>query len=195
MAFQMCPYLAGLDLPVLTNSLHIVDAPLPRPGTRMLVPSGTVFSEQNINLVPTGEDSLPRFHAARLVMGAAAVGARGVMQQDVALVAAERRLLARADEVIVSDRVWIGRSGHIDRRCRHCRRQDGARCRGASGDRGLEPHQGLDRCNRCRVQRDRFGFARTFGIAPQFGCIARSAQVNHAAACKMRAYPVGLVDR
>ena len=178
MAFQMCPYLAGLDLPVLTNSLHIVDAPLPRPGTRMLVPSGTVFSEQNINLVPTGEDSLPRFHAARLVMGAAA-----------------HRLLARADEVIVSDRVWIGRSGHIDRRCRHCRRQDGARCRGASGDRGLEPHQGLDRCNRCRVQRDRFGFARTFGIAPQFGCIARSAQVNHAAACKMRAYPVGLVDR
>ena len=34
-------------------------------------------------------------------MGAAAVGPRGVMQQDVILVAAERRLLDRAEEVIL----------------------------------------------------------------------------------------------
>ncbi len=112
---QMCPYLAGLDLQVLTNSLHIVDALLPQPGTRILVPSGTVFREQNIILAPAGEDSMPRFHAPRLFMGAAAVGARGVMQQDVILVAAERRLLARADEVVllVDSSKFVSSSGAI----------------------------------------------------------------------------------
>lgn len=98
---QMCPHLDGLDLQVLTNSLHIVNALLPQAGTRLLVPSGSVFREQNIILAPAGEDSMPRFHAPKLFMGAAAVGPRGVMQQDVILVAAERRLVDRAEQVIL----------------------------------------------------------------------------------------------
>ncbi|WP_236612999.1 DeoR/GlpR family DNA-binding transcription regulator [Sphingobium quisquiliarum] len=98
---QMCPCLEGLDLQVLTNSLHIVNALLPQAGTRILLPSGTLFREQNIILAPAGEDSMPRFHAPKLFMGAAAVGPRGVMQQDVILVAAERRLVDRAEQVIL----------------------------------------------------------------------------------------------
>lgn len=113
--FQMCPYLAGLDCQVLTNSLHIVDALLAQPGTSVLVPSGAVFREQNIILAPSGEDSMPRFHAPRLFMGAAAVGPRGVMQQDVILVAAERRLIERADQVIllVDSSKFVSSSGAI----------------------------------------------------------------------------------
>ena len=98
---QMCPHLAGLGLQVLTNSLHIVDALLPQPETRVLVPSGSVFREQNIILAPAGEDSMPRFHAPKLFMGAAAIGAQGVMQQDIILVAAERRFIDRAEEVVL----------------------------------------------------------------------------------------------
>lgn len=98
---QMCPHLAGLGLQVLTNSLHIVNALLPQAGTRILVPSGTVFREQNIILAAAGEESMPRFHAPKLFMGAAAVGPQGVMQQDVVLVAAERRLIDRAEQVIL----------------------------------------------------------------------------------------------
>lgn len=98
---QMCPHLAGLNLQVLTNSLHIVSALLPQAGTRILVPSGSVFREQNIILAAAGEDSMPRFHAPKLFMGAAAIGPRGLMQDDVVLVAAERRLIERAEEIIV----------------------------------------------------------------------------------------------
>ncbi|MBB4858872.1 DeoR family ulaG and ulaABCDEF operon transcriptional repressor [Novosphingobium chloroacetimidivorans] len=98
---QMCPHLAGLNLQVLTNSLHIVDALLPQASTRILLPSGSVFREQNIILAPAGEDSMPAFHAPKLFMGSAAVGSRGVMQPDVILVAAERRLIDRAEEVIL----------------------------------------------------------------------------------------------
>lgn len=98
---QMCPHLAGLDLQVLSNSLHIVSALLPQDGTRILVPSGAVFREQNIILAPAGEDSMPRFHAPKLFMGAAALGPQGVMQADVVLVAAERRLIDRAEKLIL----------------------------------------------------------------------------------------------
>ncbi len=98
---QMCPHLAGLGLQVLTNSLHIVNALLSQAGTRILVPSGTVFREQNIILAAAGEESMPRFHAPKLFMGAASVGPQGVMQQDVVLVAAERRLIDRAEQVIL----------------------------------------------------------------------------------------------
>lgn len=112
---QMCPYLASLEIQVLTNSLHIVNALLPQMGTRILVPSGTVFREQNIILAPAGEDSMPRFHAPKLFMGAAAVGPQGVMQQDVILVAAERRLIDRAEQVIllVDSSKFVSSSGAI----------------------------------------------------------------------------------
>jgi DeoR family ulaG and ulaABCDEF operon transcriptional repressor len=65
------------------------------------MPSGTLFREQNIILAPAGEDSMPRFHSPKLFMGAAAVGPQGVMQQDFILVAAERRLIDRAEKVIL----------------------------------------------------------------------------------------------
>lgn len=112
---QMCQHLAGLNCQILTNSLHIVDALLPQAGTRILVPSGSVFREQNIILAAAGEESMPRFHAPKLFMGAAAVGPQGVMQADVVLVAAERRLIDRAEKVIlmVDSSKFASRSGTI----------------------------------------------------------------------------------
>lgn len=98
---QMCPHLAGLNLQVLTNSLHIVSALINQAGTRVLVPSGAVFPEQSIILSVFGEDGMPRFHAPKLFMGAASIGPQGLMQADIVLVAAERRLIDRADEIIV----------------------------------------------------------------------------------------------
>jgi DeoR family ulaG and ulaABCDEF operon transcriptional repressor len=112
---QMCPHLAGLNLQVLTNSLHIVSALLPQSGTRVLVPAGAVFREQNIILSAAGEESMPRFYAPKLFMGAASVGSQGIMQADVVLVAAERRLIDRADEIIVlvDSSKFRGPSGNV----------------------------------------------------------------------------------
>lgn len=98
---QMCPHIAGLGLQVLTNSLHIVSALLNQAGTKVLVPSGAVFPEQSIILSVFGDDGMPRFHAPKLIMGAAAIGPQGLMQADIVLVAAERRLIDKADEIIV----------------------------------------------------------------------------------------------
>jgi len=98
---QMCPHLAGLNLQVLTNSLHIVSALINQVGTRVLVPAGAVFPEQSIILSVFDEDGMPRFHAPKLFMGAASIGAQGLMQADIVLVAAERRLIERAEQIIV----------------------------------------------------------------------------------------------
>jgi DeoR family ulaG and ulaABCDEF operon transcriptional repressor len=112
---QMCPHLDGLNLQVLTNSIHIVSALLQQAGTRILIPGGAIFREQNIVLSPTGDDLIPPFHAPKLFMGAASVGPQGVMQADIVLVAAERRLIERADEVIllVDSSKFKGSSGHV----------------------------------------------------------------------------------
>jgi len=98
---QMCPHVEGLNLQVLTNSLHIVNALLGQPGTRLSVPGGAIFPEQNIILSTGGDELMPRFHAPKLFMGCAAVGPHGIMQADVVLVAAERRLIDRAEQIIL----------------------------------------------------------------------------------------------
>lgn len=112
---QMCPHLEGLSLQVLTNSLHIVSALLPQAGTRILVPAGTVFREQNIILSAAGDESMPRFHAPKLFMGAASLGSQGIMQTDILLVAAERRLIERADQIIIlaDSSKFEGPSGNV----------------------------------------------------------------------------------
>jgi DeoR family transcriptional regulator, ulaG and ulaABCDEF operon transcriptional repressor len=112
---QMCQHLAGLNMQVLTNSLHIVNTLINQTGTRVLVPAGQVFREQNIILSAAGDDGMPRFHAPKLFMGAASVGAAGIMQADIILVAAERGLMERADEIIllVDSSKFDGPSGHV----------------------------------------------------------------------------------
>ncbi len=112
---QMCSHLSGLNLQVLTNSLYIVSALLPQSGTRLLVPAGQVFPEQNIILSAAGDDGMPRFHAPKLFMGAASLGPAGLMQADIILVTAERRLIERADQIIVlvDSSKFTGPSGHV----------------------------------------------------------------------------------
>ena len=97
---QMCPHLTGMHLQVLTNSLHIVSALLPLSDVRVQVPGGTVFREQNI-ILGGADEPLPKQQIPQLFMGAAAVGKSGLMQADLVLVAAERRLIERANELIL----------------------------------------------------------------------------------------------
>jgi DeoR family transcriptional regulator, ulaG and ulaABCDEF operon transcriptional repressor len=113
---QMCSHLADLGLQVLTNSLHIVSALLPQANTRISIPGGTVFREQNIVLSAFEEDGAPsRYRASKMFLGAAAVGRHGLMQTDTLLVQAERRLLSLADKVVlmVDSSKFSAPAGHI----------------------------------------------------------------------------------
>lgn len=111
---QMCGHLAGLELQVLSNSLHIIEALLPQAGTRVAIPAGVVFREQNIVLSPFEDDGMGRYRASKMFMGAAAVGTYGLMQTDLVLAQAERRLFERATElvVLVDSSKFEGPAGH-----------------------------------------------------------------------------------
>lgn len=98
---QMCPYLEGLELQVVTNSLHIVSALLPQQKTRVYLPAGALFREQNILLSPFDDDGTGHYQASKMFIGAAGVGPGGLMQTDVILLQAERRLMARAMSVVL----------------------------------------------------------------------------------------------
>jgi DeoR family ulaG and ulaABCDEF operon transcriptional repressor len=98
---QMCPHLAELGLQVVTNSLHVVSALLPQPLTRVSIPAGAVFREQNIVLASFEDDGSNHYSATKMFIGAASVGARGLMQPDVILMQAERRLMSRAQRIVL----------------------------------------------------------------------------------------------
>lgn len=112
---QMCPHLDQFSLQVLTNSLHIVSALLPQQKTSVSLPAGTLFREQNIVLSPYEDDGTSRYRASQMFMGAAAVGEHGVMQTDVILVRAERKLLELADKLVllVDSSKFEGGVGHL----------------------------------------------------------------------------------
>jgi DeoR family ulaG and ulaABCDEF operon transcriptional repressor len=98
---QMCPHLEDLGLQVVTNSLHIVSALLTQSRTRVFLPAGALFREQNIVLSPFDDDGTNHYHASKIFIGAASIGPHGLMQTDVILLQAERRLIARASEVVL----------------------------------------------------------------------------------------------
>jgi DeoR family ulaG and ulaABCDEF operon transcriptional repressor len=98
---QMCPHLEDLELQVVTNSLHIVSALLPQQKTRVYLPAGALFREQNIVLSPYEDNGTDHYQASKMFIGAAGVGPMGLMQTDVILLQAERRLMARATSVLL----------------------------------------------------------------------------------------------
>jgi DeoR family transcriptional regulator, ulaG and ulaABCDEF operon transcriptional repressor len=69
---QMCPHLEGLELQVVT-----------------------------ILLSPFEDDGSSHYRASKMFIGAAGVGPEGLMQTDVILLQAERRLMARAASVVI----------------------------------------------------------------------------------------------
>lgn len=112
---HMCPHLEPLKLQVLTNSLHIVSALLQQPHTGVSISGGTVFREQNIVLDPFDEADDGAFHAARMFVSAAAVTRYGMMQSDIIVVQAERKLLAQAEEIValIDSSKFEASAGHL----------------------------------------------------------------------------------
>ncbi len=99
--YQMSPHLVGRGMQVLTNSLHIVQSMIADQATRLVVPGGEVFPEQNIVLSTTGDDGLANFRAGTMFMGAEALRTDGLRQSDSLLVHSEKRLLSLAERLIV----------------------------------------------------------------------------------------------
>ncbi len=86
---------------VLTTSIPILQCLLDRSRVKVTLPGGELFREQRIVLNPYEDGILQHFAAARMFIGCQALTRNGLMQTDTLLVQSERRLIERADEVIL----------------------------------------------------------------------------------------------
>jgi DeoR family ulaG and ulaABCDEF operon transcriptional repressor len=99
--FMMASQLPNDPYHVLTTSIPILNCLLPKSNVRLTLPGGELFREQGIVLNPYEDEILQNFSASVIFMGAQAITARGLMQTDPLLVQTERRLIERANRIVV----------------------------------------------------------------------------------------------
>lgn len=99
--FQMVHYLTPRHLQVFTNSFPIAEHLLNQTQNTVIVPSGTIYREQNIILSPFENDGSKHFLAQKIFMGAQGVSKMGITEADRLVVRAEEKLMGQADELIL----------------------------------------------------------------------------------------------
>ncbi|WP_459850398.1 DeoR/GlpR family DNA-binding transcription regulator [Dongia sp. agr-C8] len=99
--FAMTEFIAGRDLEVLTNSFPIAEVLMKRGRGRVILPGGEVFREQGLILSPFEDDTIERFIASKIFIGARAITQHGLMQTDPLLIRAEQKLIRQAEQMIV----------------------------------------------------------------------------------------------
>jgi DeoR family ulaG and ulaABCDEF operon transcriptional repressor len=99
--FALVEHLANRQLDILTNSLPIVTKLLANSRSRVTMPGGTVYREQNIVLSPYENDAIGHFWGHKLFTGCYGLNRFGLMETDPLLVQAELKLLGRAEQLIV----------------------------------------------------------------------------------------------
>jgi len=99
--FQMVHGLATRRLQVLTNSLALAEHLATHSRVTLMLVGGTLYREQNIVLSPFDDGFTTHFSARRMFMGAHSIGRLGLMESDPLIIQGERRLMGRADELVV----------------------------------------------------------------------------------------------
>jgi DeoR family ulaG and ulaABCDEF operon transcriptional repressor len=99
--FTMASLLRDEPYHVLTTSIPILQCLLERSHIKVTLPGGELFREQRIILNPYEDGILQHFAAARMFIGCQALTRNGLMQTDTLLVQSERRLIERANEVVL----------------------------------------------------------------------------------------------
>jgi len=99
--FQMVHFLADMRLQVMTNSFPIAEHLIRNTRNNVMVPGGLIYREQGAILSTFDDDVTKSFFAQRMFMGAQGVGRLGVMERDPLMVQGERKLIERAEELVV----------------------------------------------------------------------------------------------
>lgn len=99
--YAMVEFLADRQLDILTNSVPILTKLLTTSRSRVVVPGGTIYREQNIVLSPYESDAIEHFWGQKLFTGCFGLNRFGIMEADPLIVQAQTKLLKRADELVV----------------------------------------------------------------------------------------------
>lgn len=99
--FEMGAYLRERRLKVLTNSYPLAEMLIRESQCRVALPGGEVYREEKLIVSPFEDDATQHYSAARMFMSAISVGELGIIEGHPLIARAERKLLARARELVV----------------------------------------------------------------------------------------------
>ena len=99
--FEMGPFLRDRRLKILTNSYPLAEVLIRDSQCRVALPGGEVYREERLIVSPFDDDATQHYSAARMFMSAISVGELGVIEGHPLVARAERKLLARARELVV----------------------------------------------------------------------------------------------
>jgi DeoR family ulaG and ulaABCDEF operon transcriptional repressor len=99
--WRLVEFLKNRDCDILTNSFPIAAELLAHSRSRITLPGGTIYREQSLILSLADCDVVDQFAASILFTGAYALGQQGFMETDPLVAQATRRLLKRAERLVV----------------------------------------------------------------------------------------------
>ena len=99
--YRLVEFLQDRSLDILTNSFPIAARLAHSTHVRLTLPGGTLFRQLGIVLSPFEHDAIGTFWASKLLTGCHGLNRLGMMETEPLIVQAERKLLARADELVV----------------------------------------------------------------------------------------------
>jgi DeoR family ulaG and ulaABCDEF operon transcriptional repressor len=99
--FQMCEFLRGRRLKVLTNSYPLAEYLIHETENLVALPGGEVYRKQKMIVAPFDDDAIQHYAATMMFMSAVAIGSHGVVEGDPLIARAEAKLLRRAEKLVV----------------------------------------------------------------------------------------------
>jgi DeoR family ulaG and ulaABCDEF operon transcriptional repressor len=98
---EMGPFLRDRRLKVLTNSYPLAEMLIRESQCRVALPGGEVYREERLIVSPFEDDATQHYSAATMFMSAISVNELGLIEGHPLIARAERKLLARARELVV----------------------------------------------------------------------------------------------
>jgi DeoR family ulaG and ulaABCDEF operon transcriptional repressor len=99
--YQMAPFLRDRRLKVLTNSYPLAEFLIHETENRVALPGGDVYRAQKMIIAPFDDDAIQHYWARLMFMSGVSISPLGVIEGDSLIARAEKKLLERADKLIV----------------------------------------------------------------------------------------------
>ncbi|HEY1721229.1 MAG TPA: DeoR/GlpR family DNA-binding transcription regulator [Magnetospirillaceae bacterium] len=99
--WRLVEFLRHADLDILTNSFPIAAELLATGNSRITLPGGTIYREQNTVISPYQSDVVSHFWASTMFTGCFGINTFGLMETDPQYVQCGIRLLERAERLVV----------------------------------------------------------------------------------------------
>ncbi|HEX4056015.1 MAG TPA: DeoR/GlpR family DNA-binding transcription regulator [Tepidisphaeraceae bacterium] len=99
--FYLAEQLHGRSVQLITNSLPIANLFMDDDNVELIITGGLMYPRHGVMLGPTAENFLSTVHASRMFFSSAGILDGAIYNQNLLLVAAERRMMEQSQQVVL----------------------------------------------------------------------------------------------